>query len=48
MEAKQNHLVLAKLRGHPWWPGIVRSPQVRNGKVSGDRTRVDFIGENTQ
>ena len=25
MELKEDLLVLAKLRGYPWWPGIVTS-----------------------
>lgn len=48
MELEPNQLVLAKLRGHPWWPGIVSSNQVRGFESSGARARVDFIGENTQ
>jgi len=43
-----NQLVLAKLRGHPWWPGIVRCMQIRGFDSNGTRARVDFVGENSQ
>ena len=48
-----NQLVLAKLRGYPWWPGLVCSMQVRKVEFEDDsrtptKIRVDFIGENTQ
>lgn len=39
-----NQLVWAKVKGYPWWPGIV----VRINKDRRDLYTIDFIGDTTQ
>jgi hypothetical protein len=43
-EFSLNEIVWAKIRGHPWWPAIIKSviPDSKENKF-----KIDFIGDNS-
>lgn len=51
---KKGEVVWAKVRGFPWWPGVVRNMTIRSGKVQENedfeketKVLVNFIGDNS-
>ena len=49
---KKGEIVWAKIRGYPWWPGVVWNFNVKIGQINEDQKKeikylVNFIGDNT-
>lgn len=41
---QENEVVWAKIKGYPWWPGIIEE-EIKNIK---SKFKVNFIGDKTQ
>ena len=49
---KKGEIVWAKIRGYPWWPGVVWNFNIKIGQIQLDQKKeikylVNFIGDNT-
>lgn len=48
---QDQELAWAKMKGFPWWPGIVISKKITDNRIGSNgesEYRIDFIGENSQ